>query len=97
MNLAKPTNQANKTQEGHPSRMRRYCGCGRPIWVLTRKVGSEARLIFYDDGEANVWMPISACPHCGVSLDTATLDPYRSALLPPPGDDLADLTPSLAE
>ncbi|MEO7002942.1 MAG: hypothetical protein ABI274_14260 [Ktedonobacterales bacterium] len=61
--------------------MRRYCGCGRPIWIVERPAAARNRLIFYDDGEANVWMPIAACPCCGASLDAATLHNFSSTPL----------------
>jgi len=71
--------------------MRRYCDCGRPIWVVLRQTRSGDRSIFYDDGEANVWMPITACPRCGATLDAAALEAYRPTLLLPVEDAVSPL------
>ena len=75
--------------------MRRYCGCGRPIWIVARPAAVSNRLIFYDDGEANVWMPIAACPRCGASLDAATLRDFSPAPLRLPVQ--GELSEALAE
>ncbi len=60
--------------------MKRYCQCGRPIWVVFRRSGQTRLRALYDGGSQTVWMPIAQCPHCGADLDPDTLDDYPLAL-----------------
>ena len=56
--------------------MKRYCHCGRAIWVVFRRGESASATVFYDGGEENVWMPITACPQCRETLSAGALEDY---------------------
>lgn len=69
--------------------MKRYCSCGRAIWVVFRHDGKVRIPALYDGGSNTVWMPITRCPGCGAELAPDHLEDYPLALREEPIESIS--------